>query len=294
MSILQAIVLGIVQGLTEFLPISSSAHLSIFPWLFGWDEPGLAFDAALHLGTLTAVFTYFWRDLVGMIRALPSALPRAIPLLRDPSPTFPHPASTGDQQARLALLIGVGTIPGLLAGFFGEGALEAFFHGGDGRQSRAILVSAILLIAVGLLLWVAERVAAHHRNLTHLTWRDALTIGFAQATALVPGVSRSGATLIAGLFIGLSRQEALRFSFLLGTPLILGAGLKAVLDAVRDGMSGTEVSTFVAGGITSALVGFLAIAGLLRFVRTSTFSIFVIYRIGLGVSLLILLAIGFR
>ncbi|MBA2753065.1 MAG: undecaprenyl-diphosphate phosphatase [Chloroflexia bacterium] len=294
MSILQAIVLGIVQGLTEFLPISSSAHLSIVPWLLGWDEPGLAFDAALHLGTLTAVFTYFWRDLFGMARALPPALPRAIPLLRDPSPAFPHPASTGDQQARLALLIGVGTVPGLLAGYFGESTLEGFFHGDDGQQSRAILVSAVLLIAVGLLLWVAERVAAHHRTLTHLTWRDAVTIGLAQATALVPGVSRSGATLIAGLFIGLSRPEALRFSFLLGTPLILGAGLKSVLDTVQNGMSGTEVTTFLVGGITSALVGFAAIAGLLRFVRTSTFSVFVIYRIALGLSLLVLLAVGFR
>jgi len=293
MSILQAIVLGIVQGLTEFLPISSSAHLTIVPWLFGWEEPGLAFDAALHLGTLTAVFTYFWRDLFGMVCALPPALPRMIPLLRDPSPAFPRPASIHDQQARLALMIGVGTIPGLLAGFFGEGALERFFHD-DGQKTRAILVSAVLLIAVGLLLWVAERVAAHHRTLQHLTWRDALTIGLAQATALIPGVSRSGATLIAGLFSGLSRSEALRFSFLLGTPLILGAGLKSVLDTVQAGMSSTEVSTFLVGGLTSALVGFAAIAGLLRFVRTSTFSVFVIYRVALGVSLLLLLAAGFR
>jgi undecaprenyl-diphosphatase len=293
LSILQAIVLGIVQGLTEFLPISSSAHLIIVPWLFGWDEPGLAFDAALHLGTLIAVFSYFWRDLWSMARALPPALPRLPSLLRDPDPLHGRVRSPSDQQARLALLIGIATIPALLAGLFGEDALEAFFHN-ELRQGRAIAISAVLLILVGLLLWVAERGAVHHRTAYHLTWRDAMMIGLAQATALLPGVSRSGATVTAGLFQGLSREEALRFSFLLGTPIVLGAGGKSVLDAVAEGMSADDARIFLAGGITSAVVGFIAIAGLLRFVRHSNFAVFIVYRIVLGVSLLVLLATGFR
>lgn len=293
MSMIEAIVLGVVQGLTEFLPISSSAHLIIVPWLLNWDEPGLAFDAALHLGTLAAVFAYFWRDLWGMVVAVPTALTQAVPLLRDPSPTRGSTRSRQDREARLALLIAIGTIPGLLAGLFGEDAINGFFHN-ELRQGRAITISAVLLIAVGLLLWVAERTAAHHRTVSNLTWRDAIMIGLAQATALLPGVSRSGATVTAALFQGLSRSEALRFSFLLGTPLILGAGAKAVLDTVSAGMSSAEASRFLAGGVTSAVIGFLAIAGLFRFVRHANFAVFIVYRIVLGVSLLVLVLSGFR
>ncbi|MGI8643106.1 MAG: undecaprenyl-diphosphate phosphatase [Thermomicrobiales bacterium] len=290
---IEAIVLGVVQGLTEFLPISSSAHLIIVPWLLGWDEPGLAFDAALHLGTLTAVFAYFWRDLWGMAIALPPALPRALTLLRDPDPMHSGARSPRDQQARLALLIGIATIPALFAGLFGEEAISGFFHD-ELRQGRAITVSALLLIAVGLLLWAAEQSAAHHRTVAHLTLRDALMIGLAQATALLPGVSRSGSTVTAALFQGLNRSEALRFSFLLGTPIILGAGAKAVLDTVAEGMTRSEATQFLAGGITSAIVGFVAIAGLFRFVRHANFAVFIVYRIVLGVSLLLLVASGFR
>lgn len=292
-SIFEAIVLGIVQGLTEFLPISSSAHLIFIPWLLDWDEPGLAFDAALHLGTLVAVFAYFWRDLWGMAVALPSALPRAVTLLRDPDPARVSARTPHDQQARLALLIGLATAPALLAGLFGEGAISGFFHD-ELRQDRAITVSALLLIVVGLLLWVAERSAAHHRTVSHLTWRDALMIGLAQATALLPGVSRSGATVTAALFQGLNRTEALRFSFLLGTPIILGAGAKSVLDTVAAGMTSSEATLFLSGGITSAAVGFLAIAGLMRFVRHANFAVFIIYRIAVGVSLLVLVLSDFR
>lgn len=229
MSVLQAIVLGIVQGLTEFLPISSSAHLIIVPWLFGWDEPGLAFDAAVHVGTLTAVLAYFWRDLLRMARALPRALRRPRALLRDPDPGHGWDAAAVDAnaEARLALLIAIATVPGLLAGFFGQGAIERFFHDSDTR-GRAITVSACLLIALGGLLWAAERSGAYQRRIGHLTWRDAVTIGLAQATALLPGISRSGATITAGLFQGLHRADAARFSFLLGVPLTAGAAAKAV------------------------------------------------------------------
>jgi len=293
MSLLQAIVLGIVQGLTEFLPISSSGHLIVVPWLLGWDEPGLSFDAALHLGTLVAIFAYFWRDLLAMLRALPRALRRPRALLTELPPARQRLSASNDTNARLALLIAVGTVPGLLAGLFGEEAIERFFHS-DADQRRAIAIIAVMLIVFGLLLWAAERSAAHQRHIYHLTWRDALAIGLAQATALVPGVSRSGATITAGLFHGLHRADAARFSFLLGTPLILGAGLKAVSSAIGAGMTQSEGIAFAAGGLTSALVGFAAIWGLLRFLQHASTRIFILYRVVLGLSLLGLVASGFR
>ena len=296
MSLLEAVVLGIVQGLTEFLPISSSAHLVIVPWLLRWDEPGLQFDAALHIGTLVAVFAYFWRDLLGMIQALPRALSRAPLLLRDPGPGWARAGRTNptaDHQARLALLIAVGTIPGLLAGFFGQGAIEDFFHS-ETHRTRTIAVIAVLVAVLGLLLWVAERAASHQRDIQNLTWRDALIIGLAQATALLPGVSRSGSTITAGLFQGLRRADAARFSFLLGTPLVLAAASKAVLDAVQAGMSGSEARAFVAGGLTSAIVGFVAIWGLLRFLQRSSTLVFIVYRLLLAAGLLLLISGGFR
>ncbi|MDP9469608.1 MAG: undecaprenyl-diphosphatase UppP [Chloroflexota bacterium] len=288
MSLLEAVVLGVVQGLTEFLPISSSAHLILVPWLLGWDEPGLQFDAALHLGTLIAVFAYFWHDLFGMALALPRALTRVHLLLRDP-----ESGSATDHQARLALLIAVGTIPGLLAGLAGQGVIEDFFHN-EAHRTQTIVLIAILLAALALLLWLAERTAGHKRDIYHLTWRDALTIGLAQATALLPGVSRSGSTLTAGLFQGLRRADAARFSFLLGTPLVLAAASKAVLDAVQAGMSGSEARAFMVGGLTSALVGFAAIWGLLRFLQRASTLVFIVYRLLLAAGLLALVVSGFR
>ena len=295
MSVLQAIVLGIVQGLTEFLPISSSAHLIIVPWLFGWEEPGLAFDAALHLGTLTATLAYFWRDLLAIARALPCALRRPRALLRDPDPGHGWDAAALDANlnARLALLIAVGTVPGLLAGFFGQGTIERFFHDGE-VTDRAIVTSALLLIALGALLWVAERSAAHHRRIAHLTWRDAVSIGLAQATALLPGISRSGATITAGLFQGLHRADAARFAFLLGVPLTAGAAAKAVSDAAAAGMTTSDVQAFAAGGLAAAVVGFLAIWRLLRYLQRSSFVPFVLYRFALGIFILVIVAAGVR
>ncbi|MBA2277661.1 MAG: undecaprenyl-diphosphatase UppP [Chloroflexia bacterium] len=286
MELWQAIVLGFVQGLTEFLPISSSGHLIIFPWLFGWEEPGLAFDAALHLGTLVAVVVYFWRDILGMVRAVPSAARAPWLALR--------PSSEGltvrHRDGRLGWLIAIGTLPGLAAGLLFEGAIGGSFHAGS-NQTRAILTIATMLIVVGGLMALAERRAAHRRDTDHLTWADALVVGAAQAVALIPGTSRSGATLTAALFRGLRRPDAARFSFLLGMPLILGAGLKSVLDAASAGMTGAEVTTFVAGGLTSALVGFGTIWGLLRFLQRRSTMVFVVYRILFGLLLLTLLAL---
>jgi len=295
MNLLQAIVLGVVQGLTEFLPISSSAHLVVVPWLLGWDEPGLAFDAALHLGTLVAVLCYFWRELLGMVMALPIALTRPRSLLRDLDPGRGWDAAAADANgsARLALLVAIGTLPGLIAGVVGQGAIDDLYHG-DGISAGAIAAIAVALMLLGLLLWVAEGAAAQQRRIGHLTWRDAVTIGLAQATALVPGVSRSGATITAGLFQGLHRADAARFSFLLGVPIIAAAGSKGLLDIVGDGLSRHDLGLLAVGVVTSAIVGFAAIWGLLQFLQRSTTRVFTLYRLGLGLFLLALLAGGFR
>jgi len=295
MSVFEAIVLGLVQGLTEFLPISSSAHLIVVPWLLGWDEPGLAFDTALHLGTLTAVLIYFWRDLLGMLRALPEALTRPRGLLRDLDPARGWDAATAERHAsgRLALLLVMGTIPGLVLGIAGQGAIDELYYA-DGPSAGAIVAIAIAAMLLGLLLFAAERTAAHQRRISHLTWRDALTIGFAQATALIPGVSRSGATITAGLFQGMHRADAARFSFLLGVPIIAGAGLKGLFDAVGAGMTSHEITLFAAGTVTSGLSGFVAIWGLLRYLQRASTLVFVGYRLVFGLSLLALIAAGFR
>jgi undecaprenyl-diphosphatase len=291
MSLLEAIVLGLVQGLTEFLPISSSAHLIVVPWLFGWDSPGLAFDTSLHLGTLTAVICYFWRDLLAMARALPRALadPRGVLCVADIERD--DVTIERDRDARLALLIALGTIPGAVIGFVGEGAIERVYYGDDGPFGAAIVAIAIASIVLGSLLLAAERIALHERCLDHLTLRDALTIGIAQAAALIPGVSRSGATITAGLFQGLRRADAARFSFLLGVPIIAAAGLKGLLDALSDGLPGGELGIFAAGMIASGLAGFAAIWGLLRFLQRASTVVFVVYRFVFG-ALLIALVLG--
>jgi undecaprenyl-diphosphatase len=285
MDIWQAIVLGIVQGLTEFLPISSSGHLIIFPWLLDWETPGLAFDAALHLGTLAAVIVYFRREILRMIGAIPHALSNPVGLLLRPARN--HHAQ--DADARLGILIVIATLPGLVLGVLFEGTIDDFFHTEE-NSDRAIATIATMLIVVGLVLYLAEQLSKRSKTIGRMAWLDALIIGGAQALALVPGTSRSGATITAGLFRGLTRADAARFSFLAGMPLILGAGLKSVAKVISEGMSGHEVVLFIAGGLSAAIVGFLTIWGLLRFLeRRSTF-VFVVYRILFGLCLLAFLA----
>jgi undecaprenyl-diphosphatase len=285
MSILEAIVLGLVQGLTEFLPISSSAHLIIVPWLFGWEQPGLAFDAALHLGTLAAVIVYFWRDLLAMAFALPGALRRPLGVLRG--------TDEADADARLALLIALGIVPAAVLGLLGQETIESFFHGDD-HTTRSLAIIAVLMMALALLLAIAERVADHTRPLKQLTIRDAVVVGLAQAFALLPGVSRSGATITAGLFRGLRRADAARFSFLLGAPLIAGAGAKGFIDVVQSGLDRSDAVAFAVGMLVSALSGFVAISFLLRYLQRSNTLIFVIYRLVLGLFILGLLASGLK
>jgi undecaprenyl-diphosphatase len=283
MSVWQAIVLGIVQGLTEFLPVSSSAHLLVVPWLLGWEEPGLAFDAALHLGTLAAVLVYFWRDLLAMLVAFPRAIARPKAALRSDDPA--------DLPARLSLLIALGTIPGLVVGLLGESAIDAAYHPGGITPDRAIVAVAVALIALALLLAWAERAARHERGMDSLTTRDALVIGVAQAAALIPGVSRSGSTITAGLFRGLARADAARFSFLLGAPIVAAAGAKGVLDIVTSHGASGQLGVFAIGLVVSALAGFAAIWGLLRYLQRASTAVFIVYRIVLGVVLLMLVLV---
>lgn len=284
MEIWQAIVLGIVQGLTEFLPISSSGHLIIFPWLLEWETGGLAFDAALHLGTLVAVLVFFRRELWSMIMVIPYALSKPLPILKGRSGDQER-----DQWARLGILIVIACIPGAIVGLLFESTIEEFFHTEE-NSDRAIAAIATMLILLGIALWIAERVGRQERDITGMNWIDAVFVGLGQAlAALLPGTSRSGATLTAGLFRNLKRGEAARFSFLAGIPLILGAGLKSVIDAVSEGMTSAEVTNFLAGGAAAGIVGFITIWGLLQFLQRQSTMVFIVYRIIFGLFLFLML-----
>ena len=277
-----------VQGATEFLPVSSSAHLIIFPWLFDWEASSLSFDTSLHLGTMTAVIVYFRSEIAKMVRAIPVALADPIGLLTGRSGDAVEPEQAAD--ARLGLLIVIATLPGVILGLLFEDTVNEIFHTEE-NSDRAIATIAFMLIVVGIVLYVAERVSTRKRTIPGLRWLDALIIGCAQAVALIPGTSRSGATITAGLFRGLTRADAARFSFLAGMPIILGAALKGLSDAIAEGMDGGEVALFVSGATSAAIVGFLTIWGLLRFLQRKGTVVFVIYRIAFGLLLLVLLAV---
>lgn len=268
----QALILGVVQGLTEFLPISSSAHLIIVPWVLGWSEPGLAFNVALHLGTLVAVLAYFWRDFLSLAQGW----------VRD---TLAG-AFLRSSESRLGWAIILGSVPAGVAGILGNDAIDQFFHAGGGGKT-AIALSAILLILLGGLLWLAERRANHCRTLSQLSLRDGLLVGLAQMFALLPGVSRSGSTITAGLFLGFERAAAARFSFLLGTPAIAGAGLLEGIHLLQVGLPREELVPFAVGVLSAGLTGFAAIWFLLRFLQRYSTGVFVVYRVVLGVAILL-------
>lgn len=280
----QAIILGIVQGLTEFLPISSSGHLIIFPWLFDWETPGLSFDASLHLGTLAAVVVYFWKDILAMIRAIPVALRNPIGILMNREDGPQH------ADARLGLLLVIATVPGAIAGVLLEPLVEEIFHTEE-NSTTAIATIATMLIVVGIVLWMAEKVGRRTKEIPGMGWVDAVVIGFAQALAIIPGTSRSGSTITAGLFRGLERDDAARFSFLAGMPLILGAGLKSVVDVVGEGADSSELMLYLLGGLAAAIVGFVTIWGLLRFLQRQSTFVFTVYRIIFGLFLFLMLAV---
>ncbi len=280
--LIQSIVLGIIQGLTEFLPISSSAHLILVPWLLGWDNAvitSLPFDLALHLGTLLAVLAFFANDWVRLIRAgIASIVERKI---------------GSDPDRRLAWLIVVGSIPGGVVGVLAESKVEEIFHAPNAPLSpTAVIAMAIVIALLGLILFFAERAAKHVRDLTQITLRDALLIGAAQALAIFPGVSRSGSTITAGLFLGLKRDAAARFSFLLGAPIIAGAGLKSLYDVFRESQNGAlganDLLLYAAGFVASAVTGFLTIRFLLQYLRRNSTDVFVYYRWALALLLVVI------
>lgn len=285
MNLLQALVLGVIQGLTEFLPISSSAHLIIVPWLADWEPFGLAFDVALHIGTLTAILSYFRRELLQMARR---TLASWVDLRGRRWPE--------DPEARLGIAIVLATIPAATFGLVFEQLIEEFFHGGD-LSTAAIMTIALVLIALGFVLAIADRWLVRRGSgmaERELTLRRALLIGLAQSLALIPGASRSGTTIAAGLLVGLNRPAAARFSFLLGVPLITGAGIKQSWDVIQHGAGGVGWEVFLVGMVTAAVVGYLAIAGLLRFLARRSVDVFVGYRLMLGLLLIGLLSAGVR
>jgi undecaprenyl-diphosphatase len=268
MSIFQAIIFGAVQGLTEFLPISSTAHLILLPWFLGWPDPGLSFDVALHLGTLVALLIYFRAEWYALISS-------ALGILR---------GETKSQDARMAMLIVAATIPGAVAGALFEHKVE------DAFRSPALI--AVMLIVMALVLLVAEFVGSRKKSINEISWGDAITVGLAQAAAIVPGVSRSGSTITAGLFLSMKRNAAAQFSFYLSAPIIAGAVAKKMIDIARSGADGDQMMAVVVGIVSSAIVGYLAIAFLMRYLQTHNTYLFVIYRIALGI--VVLLAFWFR
>jgi undecaprenyl-diphosphatase len=265
LDIFQAIILGIIQGATEFIPISSSAHLIIIPWLFQWNDPGLAFDVALHLGTLVALLIFFARDWLRLLRAgIASIVERKI---------------GADVDRRLAWWIVIGSMPGAIVGVLFESKIEELFHAPNAQHNASAMIAMGVIIALlGAALFVAERIARHTRALKHVALTDAILIGCAQALALFPGVSRSGATITAGLALGLEREAAARFSFLLSAPIIAGAGAKSVFGLIRDGIAPSELVFFGVGMLSAALSGYLCIKFLLRFLQRNSTDLFVYYR----------------
>ena len=273
MTILQAIVFGTVQGITEFLPISSTAHLILVPWFFGWKDQGLTFDVILHAGTLLAILSFFWRDWMAMLVGLAGGKPGN--------------GGTSQPNRRLLFLLVCGTVPAALAGYLAEHEVET--------KLRNPLVLSCSLIGVALLLWMAERFSRKEKELGELSLADALTVGTAQALALVPGTSRSGITITAGLFRGMTREAAARFSFLLSAPITAGAALKKMLELRHTGLPEVERLPLVLGFLASAAVGYLTIKYFLRFLQHKTLYLFIWYRIFLGVIILALIWFaGFR
>jgi len=282
MPIYQAIVLAVVQGLTEFLPISSTAHLWLVPWLLGWKDPGLTFDVALHAGTLLAVLAYFWRYWVEMATMAVGLGGASGASAAAPNAGATSHSASADlrENPRLLLYLVIATVPGALAGWRFEHAAE--------EQLRSPIIVGTALIVIGLFMWAGDWLGKHERDLGHVGLLDSFLVGVAQALAVIPGVSRSGVTMTAGLFRRMKRETAARFSFLLSTPLIAGAALKKGLEIRHAGLPHDMRLPFLSGALVSALVGFLVIAVLLRYLERRTFKVFVVYRVVLGVILLLL------
>jgi undecaprenyl-diphosphatase len=259
----QAAVLGTLQGLGEFLPISSSAHLSLAPWAFHWNAPGLAFDVALHLGTLVALVGFFWTEWVALARAgLNVATSGRVETIAEKRVVF----------------IAIATVPAAVLGLLFEEQAETIF--------RTPVLTATALIVMGALLWWADRSAPMTRQLSEMTWKQALLIGCAQAFALIPGVSRSGSTITAARALSFDRQSAAVFSFLMSMPVITAAAILKVPKLLAGGIDNTVLVGIAAAAVSS----WLAIAVLLRFIQRYGFAVFAIYRFVLGIAVYALVA----
>jgi undecaprenyl-diphosphatase len=268
MTLLQIVVLAVVQAVTEFLPISSSGHLILVPFFLGWRDQGLTFDVATHAGTLLAVIVYFRRDLRDLIAGLFTG----------------RAAGSGEYSARgLAWCLAVGTVPAGLAGLAFKDMIE--------REARNPLLIASTAVFYGLLLLVADRIGRKSREIGDLGWRDALWIGVAQALALVPGTSRSGITITAALLLGFSRPAAARFSFLLSIPITAMAAALKILELALEGVTAEQLFPMVLGAVVSAAAGYAVIAWLLAWLRRRSLTIFVIYRMLLAAVILAILVV---
>lgn len=262
--LIQSIILGLTQGLGEFLPISSSGHLILIPKIFGWKDPGLAFDVALHIGTLFAVLLYFWKDWIKLIKD-------SVLFKKDRSNFF------AAAKSDLLLIIIISTLPGAISGILLEKYAETIF--------RDPVLIAITLFAGGLILYIAEKYGKKSSSVFNL--KKGITVGIAQAFAIIPGISRSGITISAALALGYDRISAARFSFLLSTPIILGAGIKELPKLMGSGLD----AGIIAGALTSGISGYFAIKYMIKYLENKSYDIFVIYRFILAIAVL---AVFFR
>jgi undecaprenyl-diphosphatase len=273
MNLFQAIVLGMVQGLTEFLPISSTAHLKVVPVVLGWGDPGVAFTAVIQLGSIAAVLWYFWSDLTQITTGAIKAIARS---------------DYHSQDFRIALGIILGTLPIIFFGIL----IKVFIPDFVNSPVRSLAAIAVASIGMSLLLGLAEQLGKRKRNFNDLSIKDGFGMGLAQALALIPGVSRSGSTLAAGLFAGLERATAARFSFLLGIPAITLAGLVEFKGALEQGLGSAQFIPLLVGVISAAIFSYIAIAWLLRYLQTKNTWIFVWYRLVFGVAILSAISAG--
>jgi undecaprenyl-diphosphatase len=281
--IYQAVVLAIIQGLGEFIPVSSSGHLIIVRRLLGWNELSpaheLTFDVALHFGTLLSVLFYFRRTWFQIIRA---ALGGKVVRFSEAGGSDVNLTAEEQKDERMLLwFLAIATIPGAIAGKLLEHSTEDYFR-------EHILLIAAALIVVALLMWLGEKASTLQKPLTRISFADALIVGIAQAAALMPGVSRSGSTITAGLFRNMTREAAVRFSFLLSTPIIAGAALLKAHELRKEGLPAGMHAPFLVGIIVSAVVGYATIAWLMRYLQSHSLRAFIIYRIVLGVVVIAL------
>lgn len=274
LNILQAVVLGFVQGMTEFLPISSSAHLKVVPVALGWGDPGVAFTAIIQLGSIVAVIWYFWGDLTQITQRATKAIQQK---------------DYKSHDLRLLMGIILGTVPIVFFGLL----IKKFIPNYDNSPLRSLIAIAIASIAMSLLLGLAETIGKRQRDFKYLTMKDGLLMGLAESLALIPGVSRSGSTITCGLFLNLQRETAARFSFLLGIPAITLAGLVELKDFLAVGVTNVAVTPMIVGVISSGVFSYIAIACLIQFLKTQSTWVFIWYRLIFGLAILGGIVAGF-